>query len=126
MLLSSIEKLLLLILLVGSAYAVWFRFARIVREIQKAKTDTSFSLRPIKRRIVHFVWEVMLQAKVIRDRSLPGIAHAFVCWGFCAFALVTLNHFAIGIGRPFLSRERCSGCSISISPRCLESPWRYR
>ena len=38
-----------------------------------------------------FVSEVLLQAKVIRDRPLAGIAHAFVFWGFCAFALITLD-----------------------------------
>src|SRR5215475_11099104 len=46
----------------------------------------------------------MLQAKVIRERSLPGIAHAFVYWGFCAFALITLNHLAMAFGAGFLSR----------------------
>ncbi len=51
----------------------------------------------------------MLQAKVIRQRPLPGLAHAFVFWGFCAFALVTINHFAAGIGAPFLSRESWFG-----------------
>jgi Fe-S oxidoreductase len=30
------------------------------------------------------------------------VAHAFVFWGFCAFALVTLNHFAVGLGVGFL------------------------
>ena len=40
----------------------------------------------------------MLQEKVIGERPLPGIAHAFVFWGFCAFALVTLNHVASGFG----------------------------
>ena len=45
----------------------------------------------------------MLQAKVIRQRPLPGLAHAFVFWGFCAFALVTLNHVAIGFGTRFLA-----------------------
>jgi hypothetical protein len=38
---------------------------------------------------------------VIRCRPLPGIAHAFVFWGFCAFALVTANHLAMGFGFPF-------------------------
>ncbi len=51
----------------------------------------------------------MCQAKVIRERPLPGLAHAFVFWGFCAFALVTLNHVAIGFGIPFLSRESWFG-----------------
>jgi Fe-S oxidoreductase len=49
-----------------------------------------------------FVWEVLCQAKVIRQRPLAGLAHAFVFWGFCAFALVTLNHFAVGFGIGFL------------------------
>jgi Fe-S oxidoreductase len=48
---------------------------------------------------------VLLQGKVIRERPLPGVAHAFVFWGFCAFALITLNHLAAGFGFPFLNRE---------------------
>jgi Fe-S oxidoreductase len=31
------------------------------------------------------------------------LAHALVFWGFCAFVLVTLNHFAVGLGIGFLS-----------------------
>jgi Fe-S oxidoreductase len=49
-----------------------------------------------------FVWEVMLQAKVIRERPLAGVAHALVFWAFCAFALVTLNHCATIFGVGFL------------------------
>ena len=68
-------------------------------------TDPDFHLRPLGPRIRDFVWEVMLQGKVIRQRPLPGLAHAFVFWGFCAFALITLNHLAAGFGFPFLSRD---------------------
>jgi hypothetical protein len=50
------------------------------------------------------VWEVLLQGKVIRQRPLPGLAHAFVFWGFCAFALVTINHFAEGLHVELISR----------------------
>ena len=57
----------------------------------------AFDLFPIGKRVWDFVWEVLFQGKVIRERPLPGLAHAFVFWGFCAFALVTLNHFAIGL-----------------------------
>ncbi len=56
-----------------------------------------------------FLWEVMLQGKVIRDRPLPGIAHAFVFWGFCAFILVTLNHFAEGYGLVLIPRQSAFG-----------------
>jgi len=97
------------ILLAASVYGFWRRFRKIVRKIRQAKPDADFSLHPLGRRIRDFVWDVMLQAKVIRERPRPGLAHAFVFWGFCAFALVTLNHLATGFGFPFLSRERGFG-----------------
>ncbi|HTM18186.1 MAG TPA: heterodisulfide reductase-related iron-sulfur binding cluster [Terracidiphilus sp.] len=56
----------------------------------------------MSKRLWDFFWEVLCQAKVIRERPLPGLAHAFVFWGFCAFALVTLNHFSVGFGLGFL------------------------
>ena len=80
-----------------------------MRKIRAAKPDPGFSLHPLGKRIWDFFSEVMLQSKVIEQRPLPGIAHAFVFWGFCAFALVTLNHIATGIGFPFLSRESWFG-----------------
>ncbi|MGB0054799.1 MAG: (Fe-S)-binding protein, partial [Terracidiphilus sp.] len=61
-----------------------------------------FHLAPVGRRVWDFVWEVMLQAKVIRERPLAGVAHAVVFWAFCAFALVTLNHCATMFGVGFL------------------------
>ena len=51
----------------------------------------------------------MLQGKVIRDRPLPGIAHAFVFWGFLAFGLVTLNHILEGFGLRLLERAGPAG-----------------
>jgi len=60
----------------------------------KLEADAGFRLPPLGRRVRDFLWEVMLQGKVIRQRPLPGLAHALVFWGFCAFALVTVNHFA--------------------------------
>ena len=36
---------------------------------------------------------------------MPGFAHALVFWGFCAFALVTINHVAAGFGVPLFHRE---------------------
>ncbi len=64
---------------------------------------------PIAPRLGKFIWEVMLQGKVIQDRPLPGIAHALVFWGFCAFLLVTLNHIAIGFGLVLIPRNTWPG-----------------
>jgi len=102
---SHVETAIFLVLLALSAYGFWWRFGKVVRKIRAAKPDPGFSLQPIGKRIWDFLSEVMLQSKVIAQRPLPGIAHAFVFWGFCAFALVTLNHFAMGVGFPFISRH---------------------
>ncbi|HEV2201679.1 MAG TPA: (Fe-S)-binding protein [Bryobacteraceae bacterium] len=102
---SPPEIILFLFLLGASACGFALRFARVVRKILEAKPDADFHLHPIGKRVRDFVWEVLFQAKVIRERPLVGVAHAFVFWGFCAFALVTLNHFAMGLGIPFLSRQ---------------------
>src|SRR3954469_3088660 len=106
---SSVEILIFLVLLIASAYFFWRRIRPVIDIIRRSKKDADFKLQPIAPRIQKFVWEVLLQGKVIRERPLPGIAHAFVFWGFCAFALVTLNHFATGFGLPFLSREGAFG-----------------
>src|SRR6202140_3757708 len=106
---SATERLLLAVLLAASIAGFWWRFGAVLRRIRAAKPDAGFSLWPIRPRVRELVWEVMLQAKVIRERPLPGLAHAFVFWGFCAFALVTLNHFAAGVGLAFLARDGWSG-----------------
>ena len=99
---SLVEKLLLVALTATSAALFWRRFGVVLDKILKSKKDAGFRLFPLWPRVREFVWEVVLQAKVIRERPLAGLAHAFVFWGFCAFALVTLNHFASGLGLGFL------------------------
>jgi Fe-S oxidoreductase len=100
---SLAEKLLLVVLVAASAAAFWRRFGVVLDKILKSKKDPSFHLFPIGKRVWDFVCEVLFQTKVIRQRPLPGLAHAFVFWGFCAFVLVTLNHFAVGLGLGFLN-----------------------
>ncbi len=96
------EKLLLVVLTAVSCALFWRRFGMVLDRILKSKKDSSFHLFPIGKRLWNFVWEVAFQSKVIRQRPLPGLAHALVFWGFCAFVLVTLNHFAVGLGIGFL------------------------
>ncbi|MGI9070987.1 MAG: (Fe-S)-binding protein [Bryobacteraceae bacterium] len=96
-------KILLAALVILSLWLFWQRFGKVVHHVLRARRDVDFKLGPVGRRIWDFFWEVLCQAKVIRERPLPGIAHAFVFWAFCAFALVTLNHIATGFGIPFLN-----------------------
>ena len=99
---SLVERLLLAVLIVASIALFFSRFGPILKRILNSRKDPGFTLSEVGERIWDFVWEVLCQAKVIRERPLPGLAHAFVFWGFCAFALVTLNHFAVGFGLGFL------------------------
>jgi Fe-S oxidoreductase len=99
---SFLEKSLFAVLALVSITVFWRRFGLVLDKILKAKKDPGFRLFPIGKRLRDFVWEVLCQAKVVRQRPLPGLAHAFVFWAFCAFALVTLNHCAMGLGIGFL------------------------
>lgn len=107
--LSWPETALFLALVVISVYAFWLRFGKVWRTILDSKKDADFHIRPVGPRIRRFFWEVLLQSKVIGQRPLPGLAHAFVFWGFCVFALVTINDFAEGLGLGFLSRTGAFG-----------------
>ncbi len=99
---SVVQMVLLAALIVASAAVFVRRVWPIASNILRAKKDVGFSLRPVGRRVWVFFWEVLCQAKVIRQRPLPGVAHAFVFWGFLAFALVSLNHVATGFRWGFL------------------------
>src|SRR5207302_8339979 len=102
---TAAEMVLLVVL--GGVSAVLFlvRFGPILRKIYEARSEPGNKLRPSVRGVREFFWEVLCQAKVIKERPLPGLAHAFVFWGFLAFALVSLNHFAIGLRIGFLEPE---------------------
>ncbi len=102
---SPAESFLLLLLLVASLAAAWLRFRPILVRIRAARPDPGYAIPPLGARVARFAAEVLAQSKVIRHRPLPGLAHAVVFWGFCAFALVTINHLASGFGVSLVSRE---------------------
>jgi Fe-S oxidoreductase len=87
----------------------WRRLSAVLTIIRRARPTTDFDLAPAGPRIRDFLWEVVAQGKVIQQRPLPGIAHAFVFWGFLAFGLITINHIAEGYGLPFLSAGSAFG-----------------
>src|ERR1700728_4041579 len=120
---SLLEKSLFAALAAASAYGFGRRFGPILQKILRSKKDPDFHLFPLGPRVWDFVSEVMFQTKVIRERPLAGIAHAFVFWAFCAFALVTLNHCALAFGLGFLSPQGFFGraysyCAAAFSLAC--------
>lgn len=98
-------RIVLLVAILVSLSLFLRKFSAAVRTILAAKPDADFHLQPIGPRIRKVIWEVVAQGLVIAQRPLPGLAHAFVFWGFCVFGLVTLNHFAAALGAGFLSNR---------------------
>jgi len=109
-----LPRLVLAALVCFSLGLFFLRFKTVLRRILASRPDTDFHLGSISQRLFRFFWEVICQAKVIKERPLPGLAHAFVFWAFCAFALVTLNHISTGFGFPFLSRHSYFGTAYFI------------
>src|SRR4051812_12084069 len=102
---SWAERALLIVLLVTSAVLFWWRIRRVALIVSGSRPTPDFELAPLRPRVGRFLWEVMLQGKVIEQRPLPGLAHAFVYWGFLAFALVTLNHLATPFGARWITAD---------------------
>lgn len=100
---STLSMAVLSLLIVVSAGLFWAHFGKVVRVLRAAKPDADFSLHPVGKRVWDFFWEVLCQSKIIKERPIPGLSHAFVFWGFLAFALVSINHFATGYNLGFLS-----------------------
>lgn len=94
---SLAEVVLLAVLCAASLALFVWRMWPIAGNVLRAKKDEGFTLAPVGRRVWTFVSEVLCQSKVIKQRPLPGLAHAFVFWGFLAFAIVTTNHLLTGM-----------------------------
>jgi Fe-S oxidoreductase len=106
---SWVERAAVVALMVTSLTITWRRVRAVVETIRGSRQTPDFEIAPVGARIRRFLWEVALQGKVIRERPLAGLAHAFVFWGFCAFALVTVNHIASAFGGRFLDPSGAFG-----------------
>src|SRR5271157_4387790 len=91
---SWTERAVLILLLAVSLGLFWWRFRKVLDVIRRSRVTPDFQVAPVWPRIRQFLWEVLLQGKVIEQRPMAGLAHAFVFWGFLAFGLITINHIA--------------------------------
>jgi len=116
---SWVVSLVLVVAFAVSISLFWRRFRRVLAIIRAARPEPGWQLGPVLPRLGKFFWEVGLQAKVIQERPLPGLAHAFVFWGFCAFSLVTIDHLAAGFGVRLLSRGGWFGRAYFLFVACF-------
>ncbi|MGA3019726.1 MAG: (Fe-S)-binding protein, partial [Bryobacteraceae bacterium] len=106
---SWVERAAVLAIMAWSLAITWRRVSAVASTIRGSRETPDFEIAPLGPRIRRFLWEVVLQGKVIRERPLAGLAHAFVFWGFCAFALVTVNHITSAFGGRFLAPSGAFG-----------------
>ena len=90
------STLILWLLVLAFAGAFAAQVATRVRLI--AAAPNTFSLENPAFRVRRFLIDVVLQRQTIRERPIPGLAHAFVFWGFVAFGGYTVAEFLHGLG----------------------------
>lgn len=81
--------------------------AQVAKRVQIiAAGENNFSLDHLALRIRRFLIDVVLQVRTIRERPIAGLMHAFVFWGFVAFAGYTFTEFLRGLGIVDLTHTR--------------------
>ncbi|MDP6578022.1 MAG: heterodisulfide reductase-related iron-sulfur binding cluster [Candidatus Marinimicrobia bacterium] len=114
---SVLEKIVISVLSLATlssfGYEVWKRLSIVLKGLG------GFPLDRFAERLWRAFREVLIHERVIRDRLWPGLMHAFVFWGFIAFGIVTLDHFAIGFNRPLLSEVARHSYSFMVIPVAL-------
>jgi Fe-S oxidoreductase len=95
---------ILWLLVIGFVGAFVVQVATRVRLI--AAASNTFSIDALGPRIRTFVIDVIGQRRTISERPIPGLAHAFVFWGFVAFGGYTVTEFLYGLGIVDLTHTR--------------------
>ena len=98
------STVMLWLLVLGFIGAFAAQVATRVRLV--AAAPNTFSLDNPAFRVRRFLLDVVLQRQTIRERPVPGLAHAFVFWGFVAFGGYTVTEFLRGLGIVDLTHTR--------------------
>lgn len=73
----------------------------------------------IPSRLARVIREVFFHERVVGGRLWPGFMHAVVFWGFALFAVITLDHFATGLGWSLLSPRTGDLYSLVVIPAAI-------
>ena len=87
---KSLLLALIIITLISFSFEIFKRFKIVL------KGTGSFPTDKIIKRLIRVFNEFVMQKKVLQQRFIPGLMHAFVFWGFMAFSLITIDHFLRG------------------------------
>ncbi len=107
-----IERIILSITIAIGLYGFIAPIVTRLHAVQKA--SKGFVVDQIPRRLKRFVWEVLLQGTVIKQRPFAGLMHALVFWAFIAFIPITIDHFGRGYGVYILGRGALYAALASV------------
>ena len=86
--LTTLEKILFVLLAVGSFYYGGARLYDVYRAIARGKPDVRFN--DISARIARALWIVLTQQSVFKKRPVVSFLHALIFYGFIFYFLVNL------------------------------------
>ena len=86
--LTTLEKIVFLLLLLGSGYLGGTKLYNVYRAIARGKPDARFDDLP--KRISRALWIVLTQQSVFKTRPLISFFHALIFYGFVFYFLVNL------------------------------------
>jgi len=86
--LTTVEKILFILLTAGSLYYGGKRFYDVYRTIARGKPDARFD--NLSGRIWRALWIVLAQQSVFKTRPLASFLHALIFYGFVFYFLVNL------------------------------------
>jgi Fe-S oxidoreductase len=98
---ATVAFWILFLTFVGAFAAQVFRRVQLI-----SAAPNTFSVDNLPFRVTRFVTDVLLQVRTIRERPAAGLMHAFVFWGFVAFAGYTTVEFLYGLGIVDLTHTR--------------------
>lgn len=87
--LTLIEKIIFVLLALGSAYLAYRTTERIIRIVRRG-TGT-VGMDELVSRAINATIIFATQKTVLKRRLLPSVAHAFVAWGFTYYLLVNIG-----------------------------------
>ncbi|HEY3168503.1 MAG TPA: (Fe-S)-binding protein, partial [Candidatus Binatia bacterium] len=86
--LTTVEKILFVLLGLGSLYYGGKKFYDVYRVIARGKPDARFD--HLRQRIRRAIWIVLTQQSVIKKRPIVSFLHALIFYGFVFYFLVNL------------------------------------
>ena len=103
MLFNNIEQIILFCLITLCLGSFTFELVKRFKIVLKGEGSLPFdNLGP---RLLRVLSEFFFQSKVLKQRFIPGLMHAFVFWGFIAFSLITIDHFLRGFNANLFSEK---------------------